>query len=960
MALNIGDTLHGFTVTRVREVPELSGAMVEMVYDKTGTELIWIDNGVDNKLFSIAFKTIPEDSTGVFHILEHTVLNGSDKYPVKEPFVELLKSSMNTFLNAMTFPDKTMYPVSSRNKADFMNLTSVYLDAVFHPMIDRNPNIFRQEGWHIELKDKDAEPIYKGVVFNEMKGATSSVDEVVDMGITALLYPDNCYRFCSGGDPAAIPDLTYEKYLDTYRRFYHPSNARIWLDGAVPLDEVLTLIDEGYLSKFERREEKHDIFPQEVLPAHEMTRYSELAATDSPESKAQLAFGRVLCSWEEKETITAACVLADVLAGTPEAPIKRAMLEAGLGQDVSMIVMEDMYQPYVMVRVHNTNDDQADEIKRVLRETVAALVKNGIDKKSLAATINQLEFQMREPHEPAGLIRNITAMRSWLHGGDPLDYLVWDDTFAALRAYLDTDYYEDLLALIMDEKYLSILHVLPSATIGEERARIEADRVKATVAAMTPDEVDELVEMNRVLADWQQTPDAPEKVATLPVLSLDEVNPQPEDIPTEVTEVNGVTVLVHKLPCKGIVHMNLYFAITDGLLQERALMTRLMGKLPTAKHTAAELQQLIKSVMGNLDFMGGVYAKPGQTAACLPCGVVTCSVLESKLPEAIDLLVEILTSTRYDQPDRIKELVLQADEYNRQRVVMAGNSFANMRTTARFSAKLAAYELVSGYSFVEWLHGVAQDFDARIADLTKVFTATQAETMCRARLTLSVTAAEPVDVSALLSALPEGTLVPADMACAVELPEKEGVAIPAPICFAAMGASLTDAGRTFDGSLNVLANVLTYAWLWNEVRVKGGAYGTGFRATRDNVITAHSYRDPSAANSLAAYRGMADFIREYAASGESIDKSIIAAIGATERLASPRQQGIAADANWFNGVTFDTLCQERRDMLATTPEKLLSWVPMLEKLGQAGAMCVVGGSTILDAVKDEGLDVKSM
>ena len=338
MELIVGQKIHGFTVTALRNVAELEGRLVEMTFDRTGTALCWFDDGSENKLFCVGFKTIPEDSTGVFHILEHTVLNGSDNYPVKEPFVELLKGSLNTFLNAMTFPDKTIYPVSSCNTRDFLNLTRVYLDAVFHPLIGKNQNIFRQEGWHIELTDRDEKPVYKGVVFNEMKGATSSVDDVVEEGVSAMLYPDTCYRHNSGGDPEVIPTLTYEKYLETYDRFYHPSNARIWLDGAIPLEETLSLLEE-YLSAYTYLAEEHDIPYQELLPAMHHTVVSELAEGETPENHTQLVFGRVVADWHQSERIMALEVLCEVLCGSNETPLSRAILEKQLGQEVTMQVM---------------------------------------------------------------------------------------------------------------------------------------------------------------------------------------------------------------------------------------------------------------------------------------------------------------------------------------------------------------------------------------------------------------------------------------------------------------------------------------------------------------------------------------------------------------------------------------------------------------------------------------------
>ena len=428
MEINVGLQLHGFTVTAVRDVPGKDAQLVEMLYEKTQTELVWYKSQESNKLFSIAFKTLPEDSTGVFHILEHSVLCGSDKYPVKEPFVELLKSSMNTFLNAMTFPDKTMYPVSSRNEQDFLNLTSVYLDAVFAPKILSNPNIFYQEGWHYE---PDGDGLrYNGVVFNEMKGAMSGVDGVVEQAVQDLLFPDNCYGYNSGGDPRAIPDLTYEQFLDSYRKNYHPTNARIYLDGDIPVERTLALI-ESYLAAFTLGS-RQELTPQ-TPKAAQLTVTYEAASEEDLDSKAHFVLTRILGNWDDKTGILAAKVLGDVLCGSNDAPLKRAVLSAGLGQDVTLDIMDGVYQPWMVLRVHNMQPGNAAALDALLAETARNLAAQGLDKEALTASINRLAFQVKDMHEPQALIRCINAMDSWLYGGDPMLYLTYDEAIDRLR-----------------------------------------------------------------------------------------------------------------------------------------------------------------------------------------------------------------------------------------------------------------------------------------------------------------------------------------------------------------------------------------------------------------------------------------------------------------------------------------------------------------------------------------------
>lgn len=430
MNLNETAARHGFCVDRVRESEELHGQMVEMHHKKTGAQLVWVDNGEVNKTFCVAFKTLPEDSTGVFHILEHSVLCGSAKYPVREPFVELLKSSMYTFLNAMTFPDKTIYPVSSRNEQDFLNLAEVYLDAVFAPRILQDPNIFYQEGWHIEL-DENGAPLYKGVVFNEMKGAMSDVDEQIYQKTLDVLFPANCYGWNSGGDPKHIPDLTYEQFLRMYRRYYHPSNARIFLDGAIPLDKVLTLAEE-YLSRFDRLDEKHEIPMQKPFAAEAEQAY-EIGAEEDTADKTMLTLAKIVAPWSDTVRVTATEILFDVLTGSNDAPLKKALLATGKCQDVGMSLDNAMAQPYMMLTLRNIADGSEQELRQMIRDTVQQLVKTGLDKEALTASINSSEFSARQPGEPSGLLRCIHALDAWLYGGDPMQPLLSEERYQKLR-----------------------------------------------------------------------------------------------------------------------------------------------------------------------------------------------------------------------------------------------------------------------------------------------------------------------------------------------------------------------------------------------------------------------------------------------------------------------------------------------------------------------------------------------
>ena len=947
MNLTLGTTLCGFTVTRVREVKELNAELIEMRHIKTGAELCWMNDKEENKLFSVAFKTIPDDSTGVFHILEHSVLCGSEKYPVKEPFVDLLKSSMNTFLNAMTYPDKTVYPVSSRNERDYLNLASVYLDAVFAPALTEKRFIFWQEGIHTELND--GEPSYKGVVFNEMKGAMSGVNDRIEQSLNQLIFPDNCYRFNSGGEPSVIPDLTYEKYVDTYRKFYHPSNARFFLDGDIPLEETLSMID-SYLEKYEKEDKNFDI-PTQLPVSNETSAYYEIDGEESAERKSHLALGKIVGTWADKDKITAIKVLCEVLAATNESPMKRAILSSGLADDVEMNVMEDLSQPYLMILVRNMEDQNSGEIRALIKNTAEKLVKDGIDKKSIHASINRLSFNCKQLPEPKGLYNALDSYKSWIYGGDPLLYLVYDETIELLRQLADNGGFEKLLSeLLCDENGISVLHMLPSYTLGEEERQTEADRLEREVSALSEDEINELIANNEKLSDWQQTPDSPEATATLPTLPLSAVQDSPELFETRESSVDGVTVLYHPMQTNGIVYLSMYFPLTDFSLSELtqlAILPALFGELPTDKHTAAELQQDIKTYIGSLNFGIDVHGKDGEATKCTPCMTVHAGILKENLSVALPLIAEILTKTKLDDPEKIRELLMQSYEESRHMAIGNGHALGLQAVRAHYSSRNAVTEAMNGYTFFRFLRHFAKNFDEMISDFISLITRAQSKAVCKAGLTLSVASSEETSVEALLAELSDGEAMPKEAEYETSLPKKMGIRIPAQIAYAVKGYHLSECGMKNDGSLRVASNIISLSYLWNEVRVQGGAYGTGFPVGRDGAMVCYSYRDPSPERSLEIYDTLSDFISEFCESDEELDKYIISAVAATEPLKAPAEQSYSADELWFSGVTDADRIKTRREMLSTDKNALKKWCNAFEKMADEGIVCVVGPDAAL-------------
>ena len=940
--MKVGDRMHSFTVTKIRKSEELRGTLTEMTHDRTGTQLAWLDNGLKNKLFAVAFRTFPEDSTGVFHILEHSVLCGSAKYPVREPFVELLKGSMNTFLNAMTGPDMTVYPVSSRNDRDFLNLTEVYLDAVFAPKMLTDANIFYQEGWHIE-RDENGKPCYKGVVFNEMKGAMSSMDSLIEEKMLQMLFPDNCYGFNSGGDPEVIPTLTLEKFRESYRKFYHPSNARIYLDGAVPLDEALALID-SYLGRFERLRELPGIGVQTPKSTDDHIVW-EIGAEEDAENRCQLVLGKILSTWKDSVKNAAARMLSIVLAGTNESPLKRAILESGLCQDMSLDVDDSVAQPYLTLHFRNITDGKEKELRELLRTATERILAEGIDKEALRAAYNRFVFQVRETEEPQGLYRFFTALPAWCQGGDVLDAMTHEKTLAALKEMIPGTGFEELLReMLLDERGLCVLTAAPSKTIGEEKRKAEEAAVSKIVSAWSARQEEENRSMVEDLVRWQATPDGPEQLATLPKLSLDEVDREPYLIPTEEGEQEGVTVLTHRVNCPGIAHIKAYFSLTDASLSELtelSLLGQLMGKLPTAAYSGAELEKALRNTVGRMSFSVTVVRKREETHACAPMLCVQFSALEENLEAAEELAAEILLHTDFGRADRIRETVLQAEHISRQQSVMAGHLYGRLAVVSGFSAAGAAGEALRGAAQLKWLHAFARsgeaDFAAygsRLADIVK-------RAACRERMILTAAAAEEKNLSGLIALIPHGSAAPEWTDYIAETPRRLGLRIPAQIGFACTGIAPRENEWAYDGSMSVAANILSLDYLWNRVRVQGGAYGTGLSVSRSGGFVTYSYRDPTPAGTLKTYEKLGPALREFAERGEDVEKYIISTIAEKEPLLSPRDEGDQADSAWLSGYRAEDDRTERAQILATTREKLLAAAGALDHMASPDAVCVV-------------------
>ena len=959
MQIRTGEEILGFRVTRAEYREELKGKAVSMEHIGTGAKLFWLDNKAENKVFGIAFRTLPEDDTGVFHILEHSVLCGSGKYPVREPFVELLKSSMSTFLNAMTFPDMTLYPVGSRNNRDLLNLTEVYLDAVFDPACRREEKIFRQEGWHIET-DENGNPVYKGVVFNEMKGAMSDVDGLIEEAIVRQLFPDTAYGFNSGGDPDKIPELTYEQFVRTYERYYHPSNARIYLDGDVPMEEMLSLIGR-YLARFKRQENLPAFIWQTPKASESIISY-ELGAEETAENKGHYTVSRLTGTWRDRAENMARGIIADVLTGSNEAPLKRAALEKGLCQDLTLTVDDTGLQSWVTLHAERVTDGKEAEIEALVREHGEKILRDGIDSDAAEASLNRAVYHLREEEEPQGIGRCIRCMGTWLYGGEPELALESAGMIAELRGMLANGRLNALAAdMLLNREGAVVVRAVPSRTAGAEAREREAAALRRITASWTAEKREENRRMLETLDSWQQTPDSDEALETLPALSLADADVAPDWTETEETLTDGIRTLVHRISCNGVVHIRAYFNLTDCSLEDlstAAGLSGLLGRMPTANHDAWSLQQDIKRYTGSLGFSVLTRSKPNQAETCTPYLAAYASALCEHADKAQALLSEILMTTRLEDDGKITEILRQTEMGVRQRVIGAGHAIGVRNVLSHYSAENAARDALEGGRMVRLVHQLTKEPEKTVPAFREKLQNILKNAVCRKRMILSFTGDEPVSLMPLIRDIPEGMPAPEAVAYCSDGPMRTGYRIPAQIGFAVRGSRLSEYGVSFTGSAWLATQIISLGYLWNKVRVQGGAYGAGISLDRAGNVFTYSFRDPTPARTLTMDAGISAFLRDLADCGADLDKYIISSLNELNPLLSPREKGVQADMRTLTGYTRNEAERIRQEVLHATPEQLSACGSWLDAFAKDGAVCVVAHEDALKAC--DGLEIPDL
>ncbi|MBQ9486406.1 MAG: insulinase family protein, partial [Selenomonadaceae bacterium] len=651
MNIKINDELHGFKLKKISDVTEISAQTYEFEHVKTGAKLLYVDAKDDNKVFYIAFRTPPKDDTGVAHIVEHSVLCGSKKYPLKEPFVELVKGSLNTFLNAMTYPDKTVYPVASRNAKDFRNLQDVYLDAVFYPAMLTVPEVLMQEGWHYEMENADAPLTLSGVVFNEMKGALSSPDDILARKSKCELFPQNCYAFESGGDPEAIPNLTQKDFVAFHQKFYHPSNSYIYLYGDVDIDEQLAYLDGEYLSKFDKITVDSEIarHPQ-ITEMKVVNDVYPIGEEESPDAKTFISLDCVTGEVTDATTILGLEILNHALFTTPAAPLKKAIIDSKLGKDVDSGIEEDLLQPAFSITLNGSESDCTQKFYDLVTDEMKKLIENGIDKTLLEASISLMEFRLREADfglAPKGLIYGLRCMRTWLYDEDPTIYLRYEDSLQKIKDGLNNRYFENLLQkYFIDNPHKLLITLAPSKTVAKERDAQIKSKLADVKAKLSPAEIENVIETARKLKKRQQAPETPEALETIPLLKLSDIRKESEVFPLKFRDIDGTRILDSCIDTHGIVYLTFFFdalKVPQNKIFHAYLLTELIGKVDTKKHSYSDLANLVNLNIGGFGAILHADSKKGEPDSFMPRLKVYAKGLESKMDSMSDILAEIFT-----------------------------------------------------------------------------------------------------------------------------------------------------------------------------------------------------------------------------------------------------------------------------------------------------------------------------
>ena len=963
--------VNGYTLIKSEELPDLNGTGYYLRHNKSGARVVWVENEDDNKVFSIAFRTPPTDSTGVAHIIEHTVLCGSERFPAKDPFIELAKGSLNTFLNAMTFPDKTMYPVASCNTQDFKNLMHVYLDAVFYPNIYKREEIFKQEGWHYELESEDADLIYNGIVYSEMKGAFSSPEQVLGRVSMHALYPDTAYGVESGGDPDFIPDLTYADYLDFHRRYYHPVNSYIYLYGDMDIEERLAWMDEEYLSKFEKIELDSELARQKEF-GEIRTETEYYSVEEEKEDGVYYSYNVLLGDWADLTEAIAFEILDQVLFSNPGAPVKQALMDAGLGEDF-MSGMTNLLQPHFSIAAKNAKPGERDRFMRVLREALEKCVKEGIKKTTLLATINAQEFRYREAdfgRFPKGLMHGINLMSTWLYDdNEPFIYMHANKVYAELKEKVQTDYFEQLIKkYFLDSKHGVLLELVPKAGLNAEKDAALKNKLASFKAGLSKAEVLQLVADTKALKDYQDEPSTKEQLESIPMLSISDIEKKAKDFKNEKFLEGKTEAVWHNIFTSGISYIGLIFDARKVALADVpyiGLLSDVLSMVNTGLHTYQELVDEVNTYTGGFETGITTYPSLKDYKRFLPTFSVSTKALTANTGKALALLQEIMFESDFSDKKRLKEILLELKSRQEMKFMGAGHAVAIGRAASYYSENAAFDEATKGIEYYEFIKDIAANLDDKMDEVAAGLARVAAQLFTKENLIVDLTAAE--DGKAALEAEIDGMLdmmYPAAEGEDLRMPctkKNEGFKTPGQVQYVIRSGNFLDAGVPYHGSYEVLMTLLGYGYLWNEIRVKGGAYGGGISVNglTGNAFT-YSYRDPNLAETNRIYEGMPAYVESFEADEREMTKNILGTMSNVDAPMTPRTEGARSFAAYMTDKTFEDVQKVRDEILATSVEDIRNTKPMLEALLGADCICTVGSAAKVEECKELFDTVKTL
>ncbi len=955
--------LKNYEILKDKNIDDLNSRGVLLRHKKSGARISLVLNDDENKVFYIGFRTPPVNSTGLTHILEHSVLCGSKEFPVKDPFIELVKGSLNTFLNAMTYPDKTVYPVASCNDKDFQNLMHVYLDAVFHPNIYQCKEIFCQEGWHYELEDREDELTINGVVYNEMKGAFSSADDVLEREILNSLYPDTAYRYESGGDPQYIPDLSYEEFLEFHSKYYHPSNSYIYLYGDVDAVEKLQWLDEHYLSQYDTDDFDTHIIEQEPFEAPvQINKKYSITSTESEEGKTYLS-----CNWSigtslDREKYLAFEVLDYALLNSQGAPVKQALLDAGIGKDIQGGYDNGVYQPVFSVIAKNADSKDQERFLSIIRDTLKDQVDHGINQEALLASINNSEFKYRESDYgsyPKGLILGLQALDSWLYDDmEPFMHLELLDTYKYLREQIGTGYYEELVQkYLLDNTHISIVTMEPERGLNAKNDKLLAEKLQQYKETLSDEELEELIRFTKHLEEYQEEPNTQEELASIPMLSRDDMDRETEGFKNELLNADGIPVLWHDIYTNGIIYLDLMFDakhIPEELVPYLGVLKLLIGYMDTDKYSYTALANETNLHTGGIHNSVTVFADAKDTYKYQVKFETRISVLAEKLDQAMEITESMLLHTSFADDKRLYELLaqmkssLQADLSGNGHLVSATRALGYYLPRSRYS------DMTTGIDFYRLVDSLESDFENRKEDLKNKLVQLTHMLFREEKLLVNVTCeregcdavmekAKALKPKLFTDAIED---VPHVISC---ISQNEGFMDASQVQYVSQVGNYMDQGYEYTGAFRVLRTILSFDYLWLNVRVKGGAYGTSGAFTRTGDAYFASYRDPNLKETLDVYEKMVDYLEHFDASERDMTKYVIGTISSMDTPLYPKAKGRKSLMAYLAGLTEEMVKKERDEVIDVSVEDVRALAGPVKAALDQHFICVIGNE---DKIKE--------